>query len=190
LCSLFAATIPGPSFLPGLRGWSKACLSPKEREKVTEAHRLNRGDFSTFRPKKTLYFLIYCFYIVYTMNVVAKNRCRQGLVILCAVLLLPWGSLAWAGAPQPGCGHCYGLGSGIMSGHCCPSDMPVHCGGSGQGGMSFCRCSSGNQPFLTSPPFGMPTWQDLPYTLAVGSISSKPIIRSIFHPPEPTLCQA
>ena len=108
------------------------------------------------------------------------------LLSLGTVLSLPGGLLAAVGASPSGCSHCRGVAAGLSAACCCcVPGTSGHCGNSGQGGSSSCRCSSGSSPAFTSQvSSGAPTWPASPSLPPVVTAASKLFPPNIFHPPE------
>ena len=105
-------------------------------------------------------------------------------LIFAAILPLPWGSFSLASAPPAGCPHCGESAARPVSSPCCQPEVPSRCGTSGPGSTFNCNCIALNSAFVSPTPGGTPFWQVLPHIFAQVAVSSKPVIPSIFHPPE------
>lgn len=119
------------------------------------------------------------------MNRTAATRFLIFALICGAVLSLPGGLLAAAGAPAPGCSHCRDAAPGLKSGCCCSlPGTSGHCGSSGQSGGLACRCGPAG-PACLAPAFAAtPIWPAASYPPATVTVSSKLLPPNIFHPPE------
>jgi hypothetical protein len=100
-------------------------------------------------------------------------------ILLCAVLLLPWSSLAGVIASQLDNCQC----------RCCQSahgSKCDNCGMHGKRGMSASNCVSRGMPFLANASSVTPNQQILPNFLNVVTSAPKLLIFEIFHPPKVT----
>lgn len=99
--------------------------------------------------------------------------------LLCAVLLLPWGSLAGVIASQLDNGQC----------QCCQSahgSKCDNCGMHGKRGMSASNCVSCGMQFLATAASVTPNQQILHHFLNAVTCAPKLLISEIFHPPKLT----
>ena len=108
------------------------------------------------------------------------------VLLLGTALSLPGGLLAAVGASASGCPHCRGAAAGLSGACCCcVPGTSGHCGNSGQGGASICRCGAGHGPAFTSQVAnGAPTCSASPSVPTLVTASSKLFSPNIFHPPE------
>ncbi len=116
----------------------------------------------------------------------AATRLLILLLVVGAVLALPGGLLAAAGAQSSGCPHCRSAGSGLVS-PCCCCQNPAEPGHCGSGSCSFsCPFGSGGPACLSIAMVARPAWQATPYLLTMIDVSSIFSPPNIFHPPEPS----
>jgi hypothetical protein len=110
-------------------------------------------------------------------------------LILGAVLSLPGGLLAAAGAASPGCAHCQDKGPGLASGCCCcQPGTPGNCGSSSQDASFNCRCASGGPACFAPAATAAPLYPTSPYLVILVPISTQLFPPDIFHPPESQPC--
>ena len=98
-------------------------------------------------------------------------RLKWGVLLL-AMLLLPWGSLAGVAAPYLHTCQCCQSGDAGGKGSCCDSQSKP--------GMTFPCCS---MPFLPSDGLYTSAGQASPYPLAMVTFPVNLFSANIFHPP-------
>ncbi len=105
-----------------------------------------------------------------------RNGILKWGAVFCAIMLLPWATMAFAAAAHMphGCTCCQGCeGSG---GH--------HCGMQGKSGPQSNCSSCSHMPMLPAVSGNAPIWQALPHQFAQVDVLKMLFARHIFHPPK------